>query len=123
MTANQWALPRLRRRATFALVAFVATTLVALLAPMVHRDGFEQVCSAQGVRLVATGGASDHGSSQVDPGMHCPLCMPAGAPPAEQAFDFTPVQVHSQPRIDVRGGRIASLVGAPLPARGPPSVS
>jgi hypothetical protein len=119
MTTPASSRPRLRQRAAFALVA-----LVALLAPLAHARAYEQVCSAQGTRLVALGDAdSGHGSAPVDHAAHCPLCMPVGAPPAEMAWDFTPVLVRSPGHVGIPAGRVASLVGAPFPARGPPSVS
>jgi hypothetical protein len=117
--------PRLRRRAACALITFVASTLFALLAPVVHGQTFAQVCSAQGTKLIALADhtGAGHDASRADHTVHCPLCMPVGAPPAEMVWDFSPVLVRSQGEAGIPAQRVASLVGAPFPARGPPSVS
>ena len=116
-------LHRLRRFTSFVLLSFVATVCVTLLAPFVRPMSYELLCSASGHKLIAVTSDRDivaptgmHG----DGSGHCPLCMPAAPPPALIAWDFVPVQplAHVQQRI--AAARLASLVGAPLPARGPP---
>ena len=95
-----------------------------VLAPFVHPVAYQLVCSVQGNKLVAT---TDHGI--VDDGTthsldehaaHCPLCMPAGAPPSMIVWNAAPVQPLAHVLQSIPAARLAGLVGAPLPARGPP---
>jgi hypothetical protein len=115
---------QLRRRARFALIAFLATVCVTLLAPILHPLAYELVCSAQGTKVVVHGDSDvagvTHGSVPGDHAAHCPLCMPAGVPPTAVAWDFTPVQPLAHVQQSIPAARLATLVGAPLPARGPP---
>lgn len=111
----------LRARARVALATFVAAVLVTLVAPFVApaADGF--VCTAHAATV-------DHGTgglpSPADHAAHCPLCMPAGGPPpAFFAMPSAPVLVPVFVASGVPPARLASLVGAPLPPRGPPPVS
>jgi hypothetical protein len=113
---------RLRRRARFALASFVAAVLVTLLAPLVHPLAYELVCSAQGSKMIVQGDAVDHHDAG-DHAAHCPLCMPAGAPPVAFHWDSTSVQPLAHVQQSIPAARLASLVGAPLPARGPPLAS
>lgn len=98
-----------------------------VLAPFVHPVAYELVCSANGNKLVAVGdhGVVDDGSSSSheDHAAHCPLCMPAGVPASVVAWDASPVQPLAHVRRSIPAARLASLVGAPLPARGPPLAS
>jgi hypothetical protein len=115
---------QLRRRARLALAAFLATVCVTLLAPFVHPLSYDLVCSAEGNKVIVHDGSSatdvSHDSSLGDHSAHCPLCMPAGVPPTAVAWDFTPVQPLAHVQQTIPAARLASLVGAPLPARGPP---
>ena len=116
-----------RSLAARVLASFVAAIAVALLAPFVHPVAFALVCSAQGSKLIVQGDVdADHGagpSSGDDHAAHCPLCMPMGAPPSTIVPDFTPPQVLAFVQQSIPAARLASLVGAPLPARGPPVLS
>lgn len=119
--------PTLRRRASRVLAAFVAVVCVTLIAPFVHAVDYERVCSVQGDRLIAVA-ADEHPASgphdpATDPAAHCPLCLPAGVPPAFVAWRAEPVQPLAHVLRPIPAARLAGLVGAPLPARGPPSLS
>ena len=118
---------KLRRRATVVLASFLAAVVVMVLAPFVHPVAYAVVCSATGNKMVAV---ADHavvddgsGPSHEDHVAHCPLCMPAGVPPGLVAWDASPVQPLAHVRSSIPAARLASLVGAPLPARGPPPAS
>ena len=122
---------RLRRFASAVLLSFVAAVCVTLLAPFIHPVSYELLCSASGHKLVAVSidrnvvdasgplspGTHDDGSG------HCPLCMPAAPPPPFVAWDFDPVQPLAHVQRSIPAARLVSLVGAPLPARGPPVLS
>ena len=117
--------PALRRRAVFALATFVAMVWVTLLAPFVHPVAFELVCSAQGSKIVAheADGSEPTGHTADDHAAHCALCLPVAAPPPVRAWHFDAVQPLAHVRQGIPAARLASLVGAPLPARGPPLLS
>ena len=94
---------------------------VTIVAPLLHPVSYEEVCSASGVKhLVAVDdGIPVHDAH--DHAAHCPLCMPAGAPPSFFVLHIEPSQPLAHVRQSIPAARLASLVGAPLPARGPPS--
>ena len=105
----------------------MAVVCVTLMAPFVHAVDYERVCSVQGDRLVAVD-ANDHGvpashEPATDHAAHCPLCLPAGVPPAFVAWQAEPVQPLGHVLRPIPAAHLAGLVGAPLPARGPPSLS
>ena len=109
---------------TRLILAWFAVTLgVAVASPLVHPQGFELVCTASGdVKLVALGdsAAPGMGHHQLD----CPMCLPAGAPPPALPKMAVP---HQQPLahalLPLVAAHIASVTRAPLPARGPPSLT
>ncbi len=103
------------------LSAFVAALLVTIAAPFVHPVALDLVCSTQGAKLVAHEGGVPQGA---DHAAHCPLCLPGGAPPAV-AFEWDAGRVPplAPVRRSIPAARLASLIGAPLPPRGPPAVS
>lgn len=115
-----------RRRARFVLASFITAVVVTLLAPLVHPVAYALVCSVTGTKLIATADhavVDDGTSSHDDHTAHCPLCMPAGAPPSFVAWELTTVQPLAHVQQSIPAARLASLVGAPLPARGPPLAS
>ncbi len=119
---------RRRRRALAVMLSFIATVFVTLLAPFVSPIAYEVVCSANGHRLIAVNSdrdVQDAGAptSLGDGAGHCPLCMPAAPPPAFVVLHFEPVQPLAHVLQGIPAARLASLVGAPLPARGPPVLS
>lgn len=112
---------RLRRLARFAVATFIAMVCVTVIAPWLHPMVYEEVCSADGTKQVLAAGDSAPSHEMHDHGAHCPLCMPAGVPPSIVFASFEPAQPLAHVRQSVPAARLAGLVGAPLPARGPPS--
>ena len=114
-----------RRRVARVLAIYCATIALLVLAPFVHPVAYELLCSIDGHRLVVVtdAGLVDAGdpAAHADPTGHCPLCMPGGALPGFVAWDFEPVQPLAHVRRSLPAARLASLLGAPLPARGPPT--
>ncbi len=107
--------------ARLALAWFVTTLCVAGASPVVHPVALEIVCAAGGsVKVVVTG---DDGSV-AEVGQHtldCSLCFAATLPVADVGGlpDMPQPLAHAlQP---IAAAHIAALVGAPLPARGPPA--
>lgn len=127
---------RPRRRTTppaitrWVLAWFLLALGVATAAPLVQPKPWVLVCSASGVvALVAlqdddgSSGGGDDGTAAPG-GMHhtldCALCLPGGAPPPVLAWALAAPVPLSHVLLPVEAARIAALVGAPLPARGPP---
>jgi len=114
-----------RLRAARALALFVATLFVTLLSPLVHGQAYERLCSARGDHFIAVddAGVPMDASNAASHGAHCPLCLPAGAPPT--AFLWTPSadRPDATPHARAESAHIAALVGSPFPPRAPPLVS
>lgn len=118
----------LLRQARLVLALWLLSLGVAIAAPALRPVALEMVCSASGMQLVersddgqalrADGGAAPQGRGLLD----CPLCAPAGAPPAA---------LPTLPRLDLPAHRVAAAPAAapqvrsdaPAPARGPPALS
>lgn len=101
---------------------FLLALGVATAAPLVHPQPWVLVCSASGVvALVAVQG--DYGAAASGPHhtLDCALCLPGGAPPPALADVFAATAALPHVLLPVEAARIAALVGAPLPARGPPA--
>lgn len=109
--------------ARLVLACFWLTLGVAMASPLIAPRAMEMVCSDGGtMKLVVV----DHEQDASATGQHlldCALCLPAFLPtqipptqvrqPQPLAFALTPIEQ----------ARIAALVGAPLPPRGPPALT
>lgn len=114
------ALRNSRLTARLVLAWFALFVAASVAAPLVNPTTIQTLCSAGGMKTVVI----DDGGSEVKVrgGMDCPLCAPiAGAPPdlhitfaAPASLAFDPI---ATPTPHSRG-----TAGAPLPARGPPSL-
>ncbi len=116
----------LLRHARLVLALWLLALGVAIAAPALRPVSLEMVCAGGVMQLVER---SDTGAAQADGGAapqarslaDCPLCMPAGAPPAAlavwvaAALPAHRVSVAPAARLQVRSD-------APAPARGPPSL-
>ena len=95
---------------------------VALASPMVQPQTLEMICTSGGVMQMVV--IDDDGLAKTGPHhtLDCPLCLVVTAPPLHQlAPDFAPPPPQGLALRPVVAARIAALVGAPLPARGPPA--
>lgn len=108
------------------LLMYVLTLGVAMASPMIRSDAMSLICTSTGYKLIGqTSGDSTPG--KIQPGQHlldCPLCTATGIPPA---FSCEPVceppHTLSYATRSIPAARLASIVSAPLPARGPPLIS
>ncbi len=101
---------------------FLLALGVATAAPLVHPQPWVLVCSASGVvALVAVQGDEGAAASGPHHTLDCALCLPGGAPPPALADVFAATAALPHVLLPVEAARIAALVGAPLPARGPPA--
>lgn len=115
----------LRTSSTLArlVLAWLMLTLgVAMAAPLVQPQAMEIVCSTgAGAKVVFV--ASDDEAPLVAPAtLECLLCLGASAPPVAIALPgLCPVPKAGPPAVRP-AVRIVATHGAPLPARGPPTL-
>ena len=113
------------RHATFlarlVLAWFALAIGVAVASPVVKPQGAQLVCSGGTMKLLVQGDGDDPASASALT-LDCPLCAtPAGPPPVIAA---TGVQVGLSYAVQpVPAAQLAARTAAPLPARGPPSLS
>jgi hypothetical protein len=113
----------LRRSITLArliLAWFVLTLGVAVASPMLSPKAMQLVCANGGVKAVLVDGSGD----ATPPGHHtldCPMCLSAvvpAVPPVPKVAQPLPL---AHTRVPLSVSRIAAMVGAALPPRGPPA--
>lgn len=107
--------------ARLVLAWFVLTVGAAIASPIVHPQALQLVCATGAtVKLMVVGedgAATDLGHHSLD----CALCLGASAPPPPVQ---QPAQHHeplAHALTPIVAASIAAIVGAPLPARGPPT--
>ncbi len=107
----------------WVLLWFVLSLGAAIASPLVQPRAMELVCSSAGaIQVVVQGddGAQALGAAQAD----CPLCVPGGAPPPGVAAITLPSPLPLGRAVQpIPAARIAAATAAPLPARGPPTIS
>lgn len=107
--------------ARLILAWFVLTMGAAVASPIVHPQAIQLVCTtgsaAKLVVLGEDGEAVELGHHTLD----CAMCLGASAPPVNAQIPVA----HSEPLAHalqpIVAARLTALVGAPLPARGPPT--
>ncbi|MFM7026130.1 MAG: DUF2946 family protein [Limnohabitans sp.] len=104
------------------LVWFALFIGAAIASPMVKPVAGQMVCSAMGgMKMVAD--SDDGAPAQPSSGMDCPLCAPVLTPVVPEAHAFAPSSGLARALQTLPAAHIASLTGAPLPPRGPPSLN
>jgi hypothetical protein len=107
--------------ARFVLVWFALSIGVAVASPIVNPQAMELVCSGTGVMKVLV--KTDDGVKEVNTAtLDCPLCATMSAPLPMVSTTVAAPHPLSFALQTIPAARIAALVGAPLPARGPPAV-
>ncbi len=106
----------------WVLLWFALSIGVAVASPVVHPQTLELVCSATGsVKAIVH---TDDGMQELGAGhMDCPLCVLAGAPPATPAVTLPVLMPPAHAVRPTPSAHIAAATAAPMPARGPPSLS
>ncbi len=108
-------LPRL------ALAWFMLALAMAVVSPIVHPRSLEVVCTGNGSMQVVVLDDEGQASAGTHHSLDCPLCLvvtPALLHPSPEFEQPQPLGLAVRP---VESARIAALVGAPLPPRGPPA--
>ncbi|MET1115767.1 MAG: DUF2946 family protein [Comamonas sp.] len=115
------ALRHSRTLACLVLAWLVLTLGVAMASPMVQPQFLQMVCaSAGGMQMVGLGG--DGAAAGSPHALDCTLCLVLIPPPAPLALHLAQPQPLGRALQPVVSARIAALVGAPLPPRGPPAL-
>ena len=119
-------MPRVSRQLIcFVLFLYAAALGVAMAGPFVHPKVMNLVCTSTGYKLVDqpsdAGPDADKGASHL---LDCPLCLASGIAPSFPRPDAarTPHALSYALR-SIPAARLAWVVSAPLPARGPPAFS
>jgi len=118
------AMHALRTSSTLArlvLAWLVLTMGVAMASPFVAPRTMETVCSGTGAMQLIE--LDQHGDvvSAAQHTLDCALCLPAALPAPSIASPLSQPQPLAYALTPTRAARIAALVGAPLPPRGPPA--
>lgn len=103
------------------LVWFALTLGVAIASPFVAPKTVEMICSDGGAMMLIV---VDKNGDVVESGQHtldCAMCLPASPPPSTPIWQIAQPQPLAHAMTPIEEARIAALVGAPLPPRGPPS--
>ncbi len=103
------------------LVWFALFLGAAVASPLVKPGSTQMVCSTMGMKLVNLDADEGTGATP-DPGMDCPLCMPTAAP-APEALPTPLPNGLGHALHPLESARLASLIGLPWQARGPPPLS
>ena len=103
------------------LAWFMLTLSIAMASPIVHPKAIEVVCTSSGGMQVIV--LDEDGQSAPGPhhSLDCPLCLTITPPPTYSSKHLEQPQPLGLALHPVVSARIAALVGAPLPPRGPPA--
>lgn len=106
------------------LAWFVLALGVAIAAPVVQPQAMELICTTSGgAKLIVLGEDGDQNSVASHHSIECPMCLAVTLPSAPQNPHAEPVLPLAHALRPIVAAHIAALVGAPLPPRGPPSLS
>ncbi|HEX9173541.1 MAG TPA: DUF2946 family protein [Telluria sp.] len=114
-----------RQLICFVLLLYATALGVAMAGPFLHPKAMNLVCTSTGYKLVDqssdAGPGADNGASHL---LDCPLCLAGGIAPSflRQDAARTPHALSYALR-SIPSARLAWVVSAPLPARGPPAFS
>lgn len=113
-----------RRFVCFVLFLYGAALGVAIAAPFVHPKAMSLVCTSAGYKLVAQ--QSDTTPDEAGSASHlldCPLCIASALVSTFPPQDGSPApHALSYALRSIPAARLAGVVSAPLPARGPPAL-
>jgi hypothetical protein len=104
------------------LLMFLMSLGVAMASPIVKPQAMELICTSSGhVKAVVhtDDGVQEMGAGHLD----CPMCVPGGVPPLPSAVALPPLLPLGHAVQSIPAARLAAATAAPLPARGPPSLS
>ena len=107
--------------ARLILAWFLLTLGVAIASPIVHPQSMQIICSTvSGAQMLVV----DDNGEQATGSHHsldCPLCLSIITPPAVDIQVTAQAQPLGRAVQPIVAARLAAIVGAPLPPRGPPA--
>lgn len=104
--------------ARLVLACFALTLYVAVVSPIVQPKALGLVCTGTGsVKLVTIDGDEGQGAVHT---LDCLLCLPVSLPALPVPHQLVLPVVFPDAQYPFASVHIAALLGAPLPARGPP---
>ncbi|MBY0574060.1 MAG: hypothetical protein K2P84_10295 [Undibacterium sp.] len=107
------------------LFLYGLTLGVATAAPLlnsVNGQGMTMVCTSTGIKFVSESGKLVDGKASMHT-LDCSFCMPSGITPSwPPQYVSPPVHVLSYATQSIPSARLAAIVAAPLPPRGPPAL-
>jgi len=105
--------------ARLVLAWFALAIGVAVASPVVKPQGLELLCTGTGAMKLLVAG--DDGGKPAGPHtLDCPLCASFDAPAFPARLVSPPALRFEQSVQHARTTRVAAVMAAPLPARGPP---
>ncbi|MFZ6656806.1 DUF2946 family protein [Undibacterium sp. TJN19] len=128
MPAYRISLSCFRHLARAVLMMYVLTLGVAMASSLVKSDGMGLICTSTGYKFInQNGDISDKDGKGINQGkshlLDCSLCVATGLPASMPQLDaITPPHELSYATRSIPAARLASLVAAPMPARGPPGI-
>ena len=115
-------LRRTHQMARLVLAWMLLSLGVAVASPLIQPKNLQVVCSAAGaIKLVVQGDGSTLGLGT--PGMDCPLCVGAGAPPPAPAVVAAPAAAPVPAPPWVLRAPVTAFVGHGWLARAPPAIA
>lgn len=104
------------------LFMYALTLGVAMASPLFKSDVMNLICTSTGYKLVNQSGNNDQDNGKsVTHLLDCSLCLASGLPPSLPQQDACePPHALSYALRSIPAARLAAMVAAPLPARGPP---
>jgi hypothetical protein len=104
------------------LAWFLAFLVVAAIAPAMDPQPTDSLCLAPGSSQLASKSTVD-GSGHSVHILKCALCADLSAPPAVNVAVLPPDTPLAHALLPLVSAELSAATGAPLPARGPPSLS
>lgn len=122
-------IPNMKIPRTFAAIRlwvlawFMVSLGAAVASPILNPQTMEFICSSTGTIMLLMQADDGTVEKMGASGMDCPLCCLAGAPPVASIGNVIPALPLAHALQPIAAARIAAATAAPLPARGPPSLS
>ncbi|MBY0573237.1 MAG: DUF2946 domain-containing protein [Undibacterium sp.] len=111
-----------RRVVIAVLVLYGLTLSLAMAAPLLNAKTGNFICTSTGFKVLPQETPTDRSTNHHT--LDCALCVPMGIAPSPVFLDAAPpTHTLSYATRSIPAARLASLVSAPLPARGPPEFS
>lgn len=125
MYSYRISLSRFRYFARIILLIYIMTLGVAMASSVIKSDklGMNVICTSTGYKFIKQSGDKSQDSGQAGHLLDCSLCLASGLPATWPQTELSePPHSLSYTTRSIPAARLASIVAAPLPARGPPVI-